>query len=518
MQPGQSYSRTLAVFAPEETGPYWIVVQANSDKLLTEATTANGTAVSSNAVNVQPSYTATVQADVSVGLANTPVPLSGTATLAGGGPAQYQIVNIHIFTGGTDRIISAITDANGLFSAEFQPLPGEAGVYQIGAVNPGVSQATVQGGFDILGMSAQPPSTNLSLIAGSSSVGGQVTLTNLTDIPLSDLQASVVGAPSNVSVSLTLGDGSPDQTLAGDGTLTLSYLAGATDTSTPSGSFTIEVTSHEGATVDIPVTFAVIAELPDVVASPSSLQAGMITGSQTIVQLTLNNDGGAASGPLQVILPSQAAGSAFLSLATSTTIGSIEPGGSTQVTLLLTPPAGLALGDVCRQHRRPGLFRQHDDPLQVPESVQCRGRARPHHRGRVHLLRPGHSQPGRSGRHRDQLADQPGRRDRRDELPGDARPHEPARGLLPDQCHGQRPYALQRDRAGQCRPDDARDGVPLAPARDHHVHRGADLDPGQHRGDGEYDVRDERPGAGDHGQPDGLRRRRRSRRSAIPSR
>ncbi len=39
MQPGQSYSRTLTVFAPEETGNYWIVVQTDSDNLLTEATT-----------------------------------------------------------------------------------------------------------------------------------------------------------------------------------------------------------------------------------------------------------------------------------------------------------------------------------------------------------------------------------------------------------------------------------------------------------------------------------------------
>ncbi len=344
MQPGQSYTRTLTFFAPEETGNYWIAVETDSDGLLTEATTSNNTTVSSKPVEVIPSYTATVHADVSVGLENTPVPLSGTATLAGGGPAQYQLVNIHIFTDGTDRIISAITDANGLFSAEFDPLPGEAGVYQIGAVNPGVSQAAVQGGFDILGMSAQPPSASLSLIAGGSAVDGQVTLTNLTNIPLSDLQASVVGAPSNLDVTATLGDGSAGQGLAGDGTLTLSYDVSATDLSTPSGSFTIDVTSHEGATVDIPISFTVMSVQPKIVASPSSLQAGMIAGSQTIVQLTLDNDGGGASGPLQVILPSQSAGSAFLSLATSATLASIEPGGSDQVTLLLTPPAGLPLG------------------------------------------------------------------------------------------------------------------------------------------------------------------------------
>jgi len=79
--------------------------------------------------------------------------------------------------------------------AEFDPLPNEAGVYQPSAVNLGVSQPTVQGGFDILGMSASPCHGDALLIAGASAVGGQVTLTNLTDIPLSDLQATMRRRP-----------------------------------------------------------------------------------------------------------------------------------------------------------------------------------------------------------------------------------------------------------------------------------------------------------------------------------
>src|SRR5262249_39179426 len=145
-------------------------------------------------------------------------------------------------------------------------------------------------------------------------------------------------------VTTTLGDGSANQGLAGSGTLGLTYSVTATGASTATGSFTIVVTSAEGATGDIPVTFSVIPNAPVIVSSPSSLQAGMIVGSQTILQFTLNNNGGAASGPLQVLLPTQPAGSAFLSLASSSTLDSIAPSGSEQVSLLLTPPAGLPLG------------------------------------------------------------------------------------------------------------------------------------------------------------------------------
>jgi hypothetical protein len=345
--PGQSYSRTLTVFAPEATGSYWVVVQTDSDLQLEEATNGNEETETPAPVSVVPSYKATVQADLAVNQAGQPVPLSGTATNQDGSPAVDQVVDIYIFDGMTQQAISAITDANGLFSAEFQPLPGEAGILGVGAANPGVdpSQVTAQATFDIIGMGAPAPTTPLSLIEDAPATGGQVTITNLaSDIALTDLTASVQGAPSNVDVSVTLGNGSSGQGLAAGGTIGLTYSATASGTSTPSGTFTIVVTSAEGATVDIPVGFNVIADVPDVVASPSSLQAGMIIGSQTIVQLTLNNDGGAASGPLQVLLPTQPAGEDFLTLATSSTIDSIPIGGSAQVTLLLTPPAGMALG------------------------------------------------------------------------------------------------------------------------------------------------------------------------------
>ncbi len=259
LQPGQSYTRTLTFFAPEQTGDYWIAVQTDSDDVVNVAEEADGTAVSAQPLNVLPSYTATVTAGVDVVAAGTAVPLSGTATLAVGGPAEFDLVNIHIFTAGTERVISALTDQNGSFSTAFQPLPGEAGVYTIGATNPGVSQATVQSGFDIIGMTAQPASAKLSLLADSAAVGGQVTLTNLTPIPLSELHATIVCAPSNLVIETTLGNGAPGQGLAGTGTLTLAYSVTASDISTPSGSFTIHVARAEGASVDILVTFTVTA-------------------------------------------------------------------------------------------------------------------------------------------------------------------------------------------------------------------------------------------------------------------
>ena len=339
--PGEFITRSLPFFPPSSTGTYYVVAETDVNAAIVEASTANNTTVAAQPLQVLPAYTANVSSKVSVAVAGTPIPLAGTATLTStNGPAAFDLVNIHIFVGGTERIISALTDANGNFSATFMPLPGEAGQYTIGATNPGVAQANIQGSFTIIGMSATPPSETASVIPGTPAIAGQVTLTNLSNVPLSNLTTTVVGAPGNLNVSVTLGNGSANQGLAGAGTLALNYRVTATDTSVSTGTFTIHVATTEGATVDIPVQFSVISLTPKLIANPGTLQAGMIPANQTVVQFTLTNSGGAASGPLQIVLPSNYS---FLSLSTPASIPSLAPGASTQVTLLLSPTPTLPL-------------------------------------------------------------------------------------------------------------------------------------------------------------------------------
>jgi hypothetical protein len=340
--PGLFFSRTLPFFAPHQAGTFWVVAQTDVTGAVAEAIESNNTTVSAQPLAVQPEYTATVQAGVASAAAGTPIPLSGTATeTASGGPAQDKLVNIHVFKDGSERIISALTDASGQFSATFYPLPGEAGQYTIGATHPGVGVATVQGGFTLLGMSADPPQATLQLVPGGADVTGLVTLSNLSDIPLSNLGASVQGAPANLAVSVSLGDGTPGQGLLGLTSVSLTYDVKATDASVSSGRFTLHVASAEGAALDLPVSFSVAPLVPRLAALPAALAAGMIPGNQTIVQFSLTNQGGAATGPLQVLLPPQFT---FLALSTPAAIGSLAPGDSTQVALLLTPGADVPLG------------------------------------------------------------------------------------------------------------------------------------------------------------------------------
>jgi hypothetical protein len=106
------------------------------------------------------------------------------------------------------------------------------------------------------------------------------------------------------------------------------------------GKFGLRVTSTEGATVEIPVTYSIRVPRPLLVVRPGSLVAGMVRGRQTAVGFDIVNLGAVATEPLVLSLPDFA----WVAVAGENPIPAIPPGGTNHVTLLLTPPADLELG------------------------------------------------------------------------------------------------------------------------------------------------------------------------------
>src|SRR5262249_29643052 len=145
---------------------------------IVESDESNNTTASSP-ITVSAEYSATVSTNITAALAGTSVPMHGHATeAADGSPARFKPINIHIGVRGTDRVISANTDADGNFTAIFKPLPGEAGDYTIGACHPGVPRADVQDTFTLLGISASPATETVQLIEQAAAFTGTVTLNN----------------------------------------------------------------------------------------------------------------------------------------------------------------------------------------------------------------------------------------------------------------------------------------------------------------------------------------------------
>ena len=91
--------------------------------------------------------------------------------------------------------------------------------------------------------------------------------------------------------------------IAGDGTAPLSYTLNDTSTQGASGVITIALTTTQGAVLDLLVGVSVDPLKPVLAANPGYLDTGMVVGGQTLVSFTVVNNGGAASGALQVSLP-----------------------------------------------------------------------------------------------------------------------------------------------------------------------------------------------------------------------
>src|SRR5439155_14434511 len=119
---------------------------------------------------------------------------------------------------------------------------------------------------------------------------------NLSDVPLTSLSVIVVTNQPNLSVSATLDTNS----LAGFASANLSIRIGASDATIVQSPVVLRVTSAEGVMAELTVIVRVEALQPRLTPSPSSLIAAMLRGAQTPIALTIANQGGIATGPLEV--------------------------------------------------------------------------------------------------------------------------------------------------------------------------------------------------------------------------
>jgi len=336
LAPGASYTSNESVVLPTQAaGQGRLVVVADpAGSVLEPGTGQNRSEIDSVPLTFVTDVV-TAQTTVQIANAGTPIPFTGSATNpATGQPVPNAPVVVQIFTSGTTRSISATTDANGNFTATFEPLPTETGVYQYAAGPPADTSDTPQGSFEIVGMTVtSEPTLNL---APGVPLSGSATITNLGSIPLTGLSAEVLNAPANITVQVSLGA----TMLAASGSVGVTFAVTASDASLSSANVVVELQSVEGAVTDLILPITVAPLVPVLAAQPGTLVDGMLVGSQTLVNFNVVNNGGAASGPLQILVPQ----ASFLSLSSPATIPSLAPGQSTTVTLQLLPEADLPLG------------------------------------------------------------------------------------------------------------------------------------------------------------------------------
>ena len=244
---------------------------------------------------------------------------------------------VWVYAAGTSRSLPVTTDAAGNGTVWFVPFPSEVGLCQFAVALPGQAAPPATGSFTLIGMNLSDGSESPHLIVGVPQTK-TLQLNNLAGVPLSGITASVLGAPSNVTVQVSL----PSSSLAANGSANVSYTVRATGASPAWGAFAIQLTSAEGASVTLPFYATMSQPSAQLASVPDTLSGTMVVnGSQTLVSFVVTNLGGAASGALQVNLP---AGAPWLSLVTAQPIASLDVDQSCQITLALTAGSNQTLG------------------------------------------------------------------------------------------------------------------------------------------------------------------------------
>jgi hypothetical protein len=300
-----------------------------------QATNESGSDAETWLLTVPVTYTATVSADVGTAPAGTPVLFTGHAfKVDNGDPAPNAQVTIRVRVQGTRRVISALSDAQGDFQALFQPLPTEAGFYEVGADHPGVPTDSTQDTFILVGMRANPQNSSPTVPPGGQGQS-QFTLRNLGDTPLSGITAMAQNLPADVDVQIT----APD-TLAPLQEVEVSYTVTSTGAAQIQATIPLVFTSAQNATTSHTLDLAVRPPQPVLQSDPPELAAGMVRGQQTIVQCVLTNTGGSPTGSLDVQIPDRP----WLSVVSPDPIESLAPGESTTLEFQLLPADDLVLG------------------------------------------------------------------------------------------------------------------------------------------------------------------------------
>ncbi len=353
LEVGQSAILRLNIPLEMVPGANWrFAVVVNPRSTLREVSQLNNTTWSGK-FTVEASYRATAElADPAqlTSLIGQPVTLAGrTLRLDSDVPIGQVDADVYVIVNGVRRILPVTSDADGRFTVDFMPLPGEAGHVIVGACYPGLGSTVAQDEFDILGLrfvkSVCGENSSTKYVQWGVTVNDvnacSLQLSNRSPAPLSNLRARLVNAPAHCEVAWN--DAGTDlilDELPGNAMRTAVFTVKGTAPTQGRNYqyFTVEVTTDEGVALDIPAYFHVKPRYAKLVLAPTALDVTMQLdpqnnrGTPRNIEVVILNEGAEETGPITVSLPILT----WMKLVGANTLASIQPGESTSFLLTLT--------------------------------------------------------------------------------------------------------------------------------------------------------------------------------------
>ncbi len=338
--PGGTVGRTASFTLPALPGRYRLVARTDVGGSIAEPNDANNAAVTYVDV-LAPDYNATVQATPLFGPAGTPITLTGIARrTADNQPAPNAPVDLRVMVRGVLRTVRVTTNAAGAFTHVFQPLPTEAGAYEVSAAHPQALPPAAQAIFNLYGLDAAIASAPARVTPGGVATG-QFTIRNLGDNVLTGLSVTLTGETAGLALGIV-----PPLALDPLQSATIPFTLTSASGSSGDRAVALRASSAQGAFDSAGFSVTIAPPLPQLVVSSPQLVTSMIRGRQHTLEFTVRNIGGQPATGVNVNIPPES----WLFVATSPQIGTIPPGGEASVVLTLAPsltqPLGQYFGDI----------------------------------------------------------------------------------------------------------------------------------------------------------------------------
>jgi hypothetical protein len=205
--PDGTYGGTKVIDLPALPGTWWLFGETDDQSSINEDNEANNTweAILNVAV---PSWTGSVATTFIEGLSSTGVgtqliSLTGQSTVIGSGAlAPNADLTIRVRQGSTRRVFPVTTDAIGGYILVFEPLVGEAGLFEIFCDHPAVEENPLlpEVSLTLHGLGATPTTFSKVMVTGEI-VPVSIGLSNQGELPLIGISAVLSAVPAHLSVS-----------------------------------------------------------------------------------------------------------------------------------------------------------------------------------------------------------------------------------------------------------------------------------------------------------------------------
>ncbi len=366
LAPLAHYERDVPFSLPMTVGTWYLVGELDTAGVLPEANEGNNSFAVPFVVT-GPEYTVVLSGSypdrASPEQVNTvEVPIQGqTISTADGMPVGSVAASIRIRHKGTRRVLPpVVSSATGDFTLDFEPLIGEAGLFEVYADHPAIAEVSgtnVQANFVVHDLRASPSKVTRSVRLGEELVLG-FSLTNPGNTPVTGIQATVVGSSLlDLALSAIPQVLQPNQSVAVQATLSAGGLP--VDPSIAEliqAQFAAVVEGVSTVLGAYEVNAFVALDAPDIVLVENQLDgARPVIGQAGRLEIRVRNEGGVAATGLQVQVPcvstcgiSPCGGLGVLGclfqLATSPDLGVLAPGEERSIEVFVAPSSALAIG------------------------------------------------------------------------------------------------------------------------------------------------------------------------------